>query len=787
MPEKNLPIQFFESRQVDDFRTEGGGPGKESKWLLPNELLIKKSEQLISELDAFVPIIADKEKKQSIIPFTFKAYMPEKATAKSKRQYVSKIFNTSQERSNLIGVLDKDELLIRISNVQELRTISARIREYETCKYGLSCLERITSFEPFVEKTDKHEKYKVHLLNFQNYEENLSILRLFEKVLYNNNLQFKKTCYTKSLPIYKIMANQSVILDTLKENDVFEALFSLEPMPKYAISLDASTIENTVPIMSPQADVNYATLGILDNGIAKIPHLDPWIAGSKSVYPSSSIAATHGTVVAGVALYGDSLEKSSWVGHNGIKIFDATVYPDTSRESIDEDELVENIREAVESSCDQIKIWNLSISITTPISENSFSDFGKFLDDIQEKCNVLICKSAGNCDNFKSGHPRGKIHQGADSVLALVVGSIAHAKGQYDISDIDNPSPFTRIGPGPEFIIKPEVVHYGGNAGIKLDGKITTTGIKSFSKDGSLAEFAGTSFATPRVAALATGIQQEINKEFDPLLIKALITHSTEYPDNLSIPYAERTKYVGFGKPPAITDILHNSPNEITLILRSTLVKGKYLDILDFPMPSCLLRDGFYTGQIIATLVYSPILDPTQGSEYCQSNIHVSLGTYDEKKKRDTTRRSILNPVGRDNSHNIFLPELYSKKSIKTGTDHFALRERLLIQYADKYYPVKKYAIDLADLTETNKKKCITANKHWYLLLDGLYRNFSEQQAVVQSQKLSQEFCLIITIRDPSTTMNVYDEAVQQLDANNFWHSQIELSNQINIRNHPAG
>ena len=38
-------------------------------------------------------------------------------------------------------------------------------------------------------------------------------------------------------------------------------------------------------------------------------------------------------------------------------------------------------------------------------------------------------------------------------------------------------------------------------------------------------------------------------------------------------------------------------------------------------MPKSLIQNGFYTGQIIATLVYEPILDPSQGIEYCQSNI----------------------------------------------------------------------------------------------------------------------------------------------------------------------
>jgi uncharacterized protein YqkB len=389
-------------------------------------------------------------------------------------------------------------------------------------------------------------------------------------------------------------------------------------------------------------------------------------------------------------------------------------------------------------------------------------------------------------------HPRGRINQGADSVLSLVVGSMAHKKGQFDISDVDNPSPFTRLGPGPEFIIKPEVAHYGGNTGIKPDGSAAISGVKSFAPDGEIAEHAGTSFATPRVAALATGLYQEMEEEFDPLLIKGLIIHSAKYPDNMAIPYEERTKYVGFGKPSTIPEILYNDPNEITLVMRSRLLKGRYIDILDFPMPACMIQDGYYTGQIIATLVYSPVLNESQGSEYCQSNIDVSIGTYDEKEdksipddkeNKDATRRPVLNPVGRKNSYNIFRDDFYSKKIMKTAQNSFALRERLLIRFGDKYYPVKKYAVDLSELTPANRRNYVSSNKLWYLKIDGLYRSFTEQQAVQNFVRPSQDFCLVITVRDPSGKMKVYDETVHNLDINNFWHSQITLASQITVKN----
>ena len=123
--------------------------------------------------------------------------------------------------------------------------------------------------------------------------------------------------------------------------------------------------------------------------------------------------------------------------------------------------MIANIKDAIRLYHDKVKIWNLSISITREVVDTKFSDFAIALDAIQDEYNVLICKSAGNCKNFTVNRPKGRIHEGADSVRSLVVGSIAHEKGRYDYAEVNDPSPFSRVGPGPEYIIKPEISHYG--------------------------------------------------------------------------------------------------------------------------------------------------------------------------------------------------------------------------------------------------------------------------------------------------------------------------------------
>ena len=779
MEREKLPIKFFAPRDIDELRIEGSGTSEKPKWVLSGQELKNRAEYLSDSLNTIETIM--EKRKDSPVPFSFIARIQEDATAKSKRKDIANFFQV-KEMSSVIGLTATNKLIVSFDSLSEFGKISERLKDCTNNDYAISCITDFEEFLPNVYEAEESCNYKIKLIDYQNYEQNLVMRRLLEHTLNNKKIEYNKTDYSEKFYVYKLKNVTNAMLDELKEADIFNALFSVEPMPKYVISLDFLEEDDDIPIKKPDSEKNYMTIGILDNGIETIPHLKPWIDIERwSPYPESSINPTHGTFVAGIALYGDECEGKGWVGHKGIKLFDAAVFPDNSKEGLDEDELIANIKEAVKLYNEQVKIWNLSISITRPVSDNKFSDFAIALDALQDEYNVLICKSAGNCRNFESSRPKGRVHEGADSIRSLVVGSFAHKKGTYDYAEVNDPSPFSRVGPGPEFIIKPEVSHYGGNAGVDPLGNTVTTGVKSIAKDGTLAQGVGTSFSTPRITALAAGIQQELSEDFDPLLLKSLITHSASYPREMTVPSIERAKQVGFGLPKSVSEIIYNSPYEATLILRDNLAKGDKIDIMDFPMPQCLIKDGYYTGQIIATLVYEPILDASQGIEYCQSNLDIKFGSYDEKFERDISQRHILNPVGRKGAQNLFLGSVFSKTKMKNKSSDFALKERLQIQYGDKYYPVKKYAIDLSELTEQKKIDYLSSDKKWFLFLQGVYRDHIERLSQLESFTLSQEFCLILTIRDPFYKEEVYDEVTHKLDEYNFWHSNIKIATDVNI------
>lgn len=780
MNKKNLPIKIFEKRiKTDERETEGAGSNELPKWaVLSAQELNKRVTDFKSVLEDVSDKLKSRKDENDFIPVVIKLEVNELAIAKSHRSDIIGLYD-SKSGDNFIGLADERTILVKVNNELEVQKINKKLSKPESFLKAIASVTEISQFQPniSVDRPRKKSPLRVTLINYNNYQLNQSVEKSFEKLCRRNQITYKKASYTPELIIYRLSNVTSDAFDEIKE---FEAMESISFMPKYSVGLDDLESASTkVDIKEPIEGRAYPIVGILDSGIKDVPHLKPWLLDDKfSKIPDSLIDPTHGTFVAGIVAYGDELEGSEYVGHEGCYLFDATVYPKGS-ESIEEFELVEHIKEAIEKKHKEIKIWNLSLGSRAESDLHEFSYFGKALDFIQERYGVVICKSAGNCKNFMIDKPISRVAKAADSIRSLVIGSVAHKKARYDISEINNPSPFSRIGKAPSYINKPELTHYGGNAGKKPSGTLVTSGVNSFALDGTVASNVGTSFSTPRVTSLLAELENKLGEdEMNPLLLKALAIHSAKYPANLSIPSSEKLKSMGYGIPSKAEDILYNDPYEITLILQDTLIKGDWIEIADFPFPKTLLEDGFYYGEIIVTLVGSPVLIESQGSEYCQSNIEVLLGTHDNLKKR--VGPTIKNSIGLDGPQNLLSDGLYGARFRKNHIEEFA-RERTLIKYGDKYQPVKKYAVNLEEMTDANRTKHLSVPKKWHLQIKGLYRDFAVRQAERDATVLSQDFCVIITIRDSKRKHRVYDLTTKLLNDNGFIHNNIKIRSSISV------
>jgi len=566
---KNLPIKFFQKRQKDEMDTEGGGSGLLPSWV-DRDTVGQKSLYIQEVLSGIEYSISEKVKRNSYVPSVVKLKVNEDALAKTYRREIGNLFNIG--KLNIIGVSGEDEVLVKIDNIADLQKIVKNLEKANSAfpsnstVVGISAITNIEEFKPHIDITETEDVVlKIKLLNYGNNELNTILIRAFEKYCRDNHLNYKSTVYSTYLNIYSVTGVTTDMLEELKD---FDGIQVVSEMPTYEVTFDELIEENNVSIKQPEEGKEYPIVGILDSGIAKIPHLAPWVHSENiTYYVDSDVNKRHGTFVAGVLVYGDELEGRAYTGFEGCKLFEAIVVPNSQ---ISEGELIEQIRDAV-SRYSHIKIWNLSLGTNKEADLHEFSDFAKALDEIQDQHDVLICKSAGNCENFKVNGPKGRIAKSADTVRGIVVGSLTHDKNTTDHADKHHASPFSRKGPGPSHLIKPDVVHMGGNAGLDHRNAPVYNTIKSFSTEGGIARQVGTSFSTPRVSAIAAGLHFSLREDFNATLLKALIIHSAKYPEEMKMDIAEKINTTGFGLPSNINDILYNEPNEITLILQDTL------------------------------------------------------------------------------------------------------------------------------------------------------------------------------------------------------------------------
>ncbi|MBL0102419.1 MAG: S8 family peptidase [Bacteroidetes bacterium] len=773
---KNLPVKLFKKRyddkQLNNLAVIGENMG--NKFKLGGEALASRSSYFRNYFSDVAKRIDEKRKVNNYLPTVVKLRINDDALAKTYRGEIGKLFNVNR-KSNIIGMIGDNTLLLKIDDEKDLALIQDKISDITKNVVGLSAIEEADEFKPMIEDQNLDvDDIKVRLINYGDFRLNEIAERNFEKLCAESNTAYQKLNYTKDLILYRVSKIKKEVLAGFGEA---ESIFSIKKMPTFKLTKESLPATSTVKIKKPESGAEYFKVGVFDEATSDIPHLKDWKDGSFKAFDDGFFDNEHGTFIAGIINYGDDLEGKDWTGTKPFKITEGIIFPNAKYGYIGEYELVAFMREAIKKY-PEIKIWNFSIGHIEPLVNDQYSDFAKYLDELQDEFNVLIVKAAGNCENFLKSAPRGRINQASESIRTLVVGSIAHEMNLHDIAPVNYPSPFSMVGPGISSVIKPDLTHYGGNAGLNK-GVLQITGVKSFRSDGTLASAIGTSYSTPRVSGLAAELTGSLKEEFNPLLIKALLIHSAKHPEEFDEPLEDRLNQIGFGLPSKIDDILYNDPDEITLILMDNVDKGSHIKIMDFPYPSCLVDDGYFYGQAKITLVTAPMIDAYQGAEYIQTDVDVSFGTY-EKKQAVVDSKIKRNPIETIDAKNILLPSIYSVNKQKSATSAFK-SERFLKSYSDLFIPVKKHCIDLTEVSEANKLKALGKDRLWFLKLESSYRS-SYESKVANQQDMSQEFVLIITLRDHKKKGRLYDEVNQLLTKFNFIHENLRVSEQVRIK-----
>jgi hypothetical protein len=543
---------------------------------------------------------------------------------------------------------------------------------------------------------------------------------------------------------------------------------NISPMP--VLRTIRLHIANLQPLAQnlPSAEVtdrDFPIVAVVDTGIDSLnTNLGSWVIGKESFVAPQFRNPTHGTFVAGLICWGGHLNPNlKGISTAPCGVFDVEVLPNGdpnygSTDSICESELLQSLETALKKHSNEIKVWNLSLGSDEVCSFEDFSTFAKEVDDLQEKYNVSFVISSGNYTSSPLlDYPRletqlndGRITSPADSVLGITVGAISHIDYAAKGPQLDTLSPFSRHGPGPNHIIKPDLVHYGGTCSVD---RSHVAGIRSVHGNDS-GEDIGTSFSAPLVARALAETYHHITPTPSPVLARALLTHHARDPrSGARVPDGEED-YLGFGLPKPPPYCLECTPYTSTLVFEDCLRPGYFLEWDDFPYPASLKRNGKYYGQVWMTVAFSPVRGSQWGTEYCETHVEASFGVYRDKI----------------NSRTGEVKEVFNGLVPAEHKNPGRMYESHQIRELRKWAPVRTYYGDLGKRGEKGNR--------WRLKLQLLTRHGIDRDPQI---KKSQPFSLIITIADPDQQAPVYDEMAQVV-RNRFQAENLIIRSSIQIK-----
>jgi hypothetical protein len=448
--------------------------------------------------------------------------------------------------------------------------------------------------------------------------------------------------------LYRLQLGRAQLDRLLQHRDV--RLVDLPPRFQLPESELMTALAEFEPISAPPDTA--PRLSVLDSGLASNhPLLAPSVGDAQSFVPKLGPAdeSGHGTAVAGLALFGDvaaCLSQRRFEPHVWLlsgRILDG----DNEATGFVENHITRAVEYFVEHyAC---KVFNLSIGDRRkPYSGGHLRGLAATLDELSRRHGVLFVVSAGNyhgtdeqnAPQWKTGYPgylleeTARIIDPAPALNALTVGSIARYEqsraAQRHPTDVsyqpvaraDQPSPFSRRGPGPGEAVKPELVAYGGNYAVDLRDANETPAkgllgepapAHDFATNGRLLrDFVGTSFAAPHVAHLAARLVGQYPWATANLVRALIVGHAAVPPAAraLGLKDADLRKLVGYGKP-RDEQCLYSLERCVSLVAEEKLGEDQH-HFFEVPLPEDFLGPSRRARGITIGLAHTPLIRTTR-------------------------------------------------------------------------------------------------------------------------------------------------------------------------------
>jgi len=522
---------------------------------------------------------------------------------------------------------------------------------------------------------------------------------------------------TQSLCLMRVRVSEAILSEILSFPEVSRV--DRPPRPAYFRPNELRTPLPEIDTGSPP-DPDDPAIIILDSGILSgHPLLANGVGDAICVIPEfdASDDVGHGTMVAGIALYGDikkCSEEKRFHPHVWIlsaKIMYAEKDPNTGEiySTYDERQLLENqLFQAIQSLTSRYNnthVINISFGNEASCIFKGKQQFplASFIDELAHDLNLIFVISAGNfiTPDYPDRYPhylcdddeRNKIIDPASSIYALTVGSItqdyvSHMAESRLVPHEGYPSPFTRVGPGLNGMIKPELVETGGtlpyNESTSYFLEPPQTGIfvlnpKWMEESSLLTTDCGTSLSAPKVANYLAQLCKKY-PNCTPNTIKAFLLASARMPGDRPEPldidtYSSSTRELesiyniyGFGQPNLASAEDSNSSSVLLFAENSLKIRGVCYYYLYLP-EAFLNTDG--EREISVTLVYNP---PVRRTRADYMGIKMEFTLYKNTDIEDLEARSakIVMSESSDEENDDDIPQiiLYPKKNARSKGIH---------------------------------------------------------------------------------------------------------------------
>ncbi|MEA5457919.1 S8 family peptidase [Arcicella sp. LKC2W] len=488
---------------------------------------------------------------------------------------------------------------------------------------------------PVLKKRETEEKYQIRLENWRKKTQATNEKRgdielerqdLFEKFIrdyggenlsgfIDNNDSF--CCQIQlSAKAMKDLALNYQYLFYLSESEQIE---SFEPNDIENNLQDDTSLQLIAPLS------NAPKVCVIDSGIQeshRLLDLAIDVSSSKSYVLSDNSTADyvsnggHGTKVAGAILYPRSIPTSGiyslpcWI--QNARVLNKNNVLDRRNTYLPK------LMEDIISDFLPTKIYNLSIASKSPCRLKHMTSWAASIDKLTYENDVLFIVATGNLGkgvvknhlDSSRQYPNflleksSRISNPSQSSFALTVGSVSLEEyktiDEHSFGENDDPSAFTKSGPGLWGMIKPDVVEYGGDFVLQKIANIhfvkstddssvelvqsTLRGNKSIGKD------IGTSFATPKVTHIAAMLQSVLPND-DALLYRALIAQSARLPKKyFQNPTSDNIRLYGYGIPD-VNRATGNTDNRITFIA-SDHIAPKQAKLYSVNIPESIRKAG---------------------------------------------------------------------------------------------------------------------------------------------------------------------------------------------------